>query len=94
MFDDAYPVANLTGAKYNPRQIGEDSLVELMESIDKLGMVKPVIITAGGTIVAGHQRTKALQKLGKRTSPVFVLGKITTHDEVMSRGTHTRRPNR
>jgi len=88
MFDEAYPVRNLTGATYNPRQIDDVALAELCESIEVLGMVKPVIITVGGTIVAGHQRTKALQKIGKNTSPVFVLGKITTHDEVMFNQLH------
>ncbi len=51
-------------------------------------MVKPVIVTVGGTIVAGHQRTKALEAMGEKYAPVFILSKITVHDEVMFNQLH------
>lgn len=77
-----YDITNLRGADYNPRYIGEDELNLLAESVQELGLVKP-LIARGNLLVAGHQRTKALRKLGVHRAPVYVLPvDTTTYDEV------------
>lgn len=59
----SYPIADLKGADYNPRRIDQASLERLQHSLRVIGCAKP-IIARGRTIVAGHQRTKALRAMG------------------------------
>lgn len=83
MFHPAFPVASLTPASYNPRAISPDALDRLMESIQRVGFVKPIIVTQTGTIVAGHQRSKAAAALGWATVPAWVLAKsLPVSDEI------------
>ena len=77
-----YDITHLRGAEYNPRFIGEDDLARLAESVRELGLVKPLIVR-GDLLVAGHQRTKALRKLGITRAAVYVLPcETTVYDEV------------
>lgn len=77
-----YDITNLVGAEYNPRHIGEDELNLLADSIKELGIVKP-LIARGNLLVAGHQRTKTLRRLGIYKAPVYLLPVDTsTYDEV------------
>jgi len=77
-----YDITGLRGADYNPRVIGDDDISALAESIKTLGLVKPLIVR-GDLLVAGHQRTKALRRIGKTTAAVYVLpAATTTYDEV------------
>lgn len=58
-------------AKYNPRQITDQELSGLKESIRKFGFVEPVIVNKRtNTLVGGHQRTKAAELLGIDKIPV------------------------
>ena len=72
MFDPAYPVAALRGAEYNPRVISPAALVALERSLRTIGVAKPIIIN-GDLIVAGHQRTQALRRMGVTHAPVCAL---------------------
>lgn len=77
-----YSLKGLKGADYNPRRIDDADLKVLQESIRTLGLCKPLIVR-GNTLVAGHQRSKALQAMGVDRAPVFVLKEdTTTYDEV------------
>ncbi|MFH8134202.1 ParB N-terminal domain-containing protein [Pantoea osteomyelitidis] len=77
-----YDISALRGAEYNPRFIGEEDLSVLAESIQVLGLVKPLIVR-GDLLVAGHQRTRALRKLGVTKAAVYVLPVETTlYDEL------------
>ncbi|EBI7018652.1 nuclease, partial [Salmonella enterica] len=67
-----YDITNLRGAEYNPRFIGDDDLSRLAESVTELGLVKPLIVR-GDLLVAGHQRTKALRRLGITHAAVYTL---------------------
>ena len=82
MLELDYPIKDLVGADYNPRQIDEESLKTLRDSIKTLGIVKPIIVS-GNLIVAGHQRTKALLAAGIDKAPVYLLPKnINQTDEI------------
>lgn len=82
MLDLNYDITGLRGAEYNPRYIDDNDLTMLANSIKELGLVKPLIVR-GNLLVAGHQRTKALRKLGVTTAAVYVLPIDTTvYDEV------------
>jgi len=79
-----FPVKNLTVADYNPRVINENSFKKLKESIQKFGIIKPLIINGDNNILtAGHQRTKALKDLEVRFAPVIKLQNIAKSDEIM-----------
>ena len=82
VFEPAYPLADLVPASYNPRLITPDALDVLQASLRDLGLIKPVIVTTERTIVAGHQRTKAMTALGYTHCPAFVLPPVGTTDEV------------
>jgi len=82
MFEPAYPLSELRPASYNPRQIGADALTELCASLRTLGLVKPIIVTCEGTLVAGHQRTKGMKELGFTHCPAFVLAPVNLTDEI------------
>jgi ParB family chromosome partitioning protein len=82
-FDPAFPVELLQPASYNPRRITPDAFAALRESISRYGMCKPVILNADGTLVAGHQRTRALKANGVATTPAILLSrKVRLHDEI------------
>lgn len=83
MFVEKYPISNIVPAEYNPREISESSFEELKKSISKYGIVKPVIVNKNGTIVAGHQRTRAMKEIGLATTPCFILNvNINKNDEI------------
>lgn len=78
-----YPIADVTPADYNPRHLSDEAFDRLKDSLQTYGVIKPVILNKNGTIVAGHQRTKALEEIGEDTVVAIVLDKIaSTHDEV------------
>lgn len=81
-FYPAYDIQKLQPAPYNPRHIDEDSLERLRESIRTLGLIKPVIATASGVLLAGHQRTRAMTAEGFTTCPAFILGDVSIQDEI------------
>ena len=80
-FIKEYPIKNIRPASYNPRFLNDDSFEKLQESIKKFGMCKPIIINKNGVIVAGHQRTKTLHKLGIEVTPCLILDKNMQIDE-------------
>jgi len=82
MFHPDYPVENLRPAPYNPRLLEDDAFEALKRSILKLGMVKPIIVADTGTIVAGHQRTRALLATGTSRTPAYVISNLNKMDEM------------
>jgi len=62
-----FKLSDLNPADYNPREITDEALEGLSNSIQRFGCVEPIVVnTRGGKniIVGGHQRYKALEKLG------------------------------
>lgn len=78
----SYPIEGLQGADYNPREIDDESIHRLQHSLKTIGICKPIIVR-GTTIVAGHQRTRALRAMGETHAPVYLLAQnATVYDEV------------
>jgi len=70
------PVADLVKAKapYNPRRIEAAEYARLRDSVERWGLVDPVVYNERtGTIVGGHQRIDAAESLGIKTAPVAVV---------------------
>lgn len=58
-------IADLKPAPYNPRQSTAKQEKHLKESLEKFGMVEPIIFNKQtGYIVGGHFRVRELKKLG------------------------------
>ena len=58
-------IADLIPAPYNPRQSTAKQEKHLKESLEKFGMVEPIIFNKRtGYIVGGHFRVRELKKLG------------------------------
>nr|WP_302577922.1 ParB N-terminal domain-containing protein [Methanobrevibacter arboriphilus] len=82
-FIQDYEVAKLKTADYNPRKILDKSFITLKKSLKTFGCCKPLIINIDNTLVAGHQRTKALKELGFKKAPVYILKKkASLSDEI------------
>ena len=56
----------------NPRTITDQNFEDLVKQIDKVGFTNPFIIDTDDTIVAGHQRRKALIELHRENELVPV----------------------
>ncbi len=82
-FIEHYLIDKIHAADYNPRKISDDSFQKLQESLKRFGVCKAVISNRDGTIIAGHQRTKAMKAVGIKECPVFIFDKnIPLHDEI------------
>lgn len=58
-----------------PRQIGKENVDDLMDSIQRLGLIEPIIVRKNNskyTIVAGERRFHAAQRLGWTEIPAIV----------------------
>lgn len=61
-------------APYNPRTISKEALDGLSKSLERFGLVQPIIYNRKtGHIVGGHQRVKALQKAGEKEVQVIEI---------------------
>mgnify|MGYP003132696934 CR=1 FL=1 len=73
---------NLIGAKYNPRKLSNKQYKDLKNSIDKFGLVDPIIINSDNTVIGGHQRLKILKEKHSSNYLVNVVQlNLTKEDE-------------
>jgi len=70
-------ISDLRPAEYNPRQMTKRQADDLKVSIEKFGIVDPIIVNSHegreNIIIGGHQRVKIAQILGFTEVPVFYL---------------------
>lgn len=82
-FIENYDISKLIPADYNPRKLENDKFEKLKESIQKFGIIKPLIINgANGILTAGHQRTRAIKAVGLKFAPVIRINGINVQDEI------------
>jgi len=66
-------VADLIPANYNPREITKKQYAEIKESINKFGLVDPLIVNIHpdrkNILVGGHQRLQVIKDIGSKTAP-------------------------
>jgi ParB-like chromosome segregation protein Spo0J len=78
-------LSDLNPAPYNPRKISKEAMAGLISSIKRFGMVQPIIFNKrSGFVVAGHQRLKALEKLGAKETEVLVVDLLSTEEKAMN----------
>lgn len=67
-------IKDINVATYNPRDISEEELAGLRESIKKFGFVEPLVFNlTTSTLVGGHQRLKAAELEGYTEVPVSLV---------------------
>jgi ParB-like chromosome segregation protein Spo0J len=60
---ESIKINKLKPAKYNPRQISTKQYNDLKKSIEKFGLVDPIIVNKDMTVIGGHQRLKICKEL-------------------------------
>ena len=53
------------------RDLGD--LAELTESVERFGLLSPIVITTGNVLISGNRRLAVMRALGFRTVPVWVV---------------------
>lgn len=74
-------VAELIPADYNPRKISLVKKEELKKSLEKLGMIMPIIINTKNGVIGGHQRLSLLADLSIEDVDVRVPNRPLTDAE-------------
>ena len=74
-------INKLQPASYNPRQISTKQYKDLKESVNRFGIVDPIIVNKNGNVViGGHQRLKVCKDL-KHTEIDCVVLDLTKEEE-------------
>ena len=72
-----WKIDKLISAEYNPRKLSEEQKQTIKDSINRFGLVDPVIVNINkdrfGIIIGGHQRTKVARELGFDKMPCVEL---------------------
>lgn len=61
----------------NARTHSDKQIAQIAASIKKFGFVNPVLLSADGTIIAGHGRVEAAKQLGLREVPTIELAHLS-----------------
>lgn len=67
-------ISELKGAEYNPEHRTEEGargLAKLAQSIEKIGLMYPLLVSKNFTIIEGHRRLAACKSLGWTEVPVL-----------------------
>lgn len=78
-------VATLVKADYNPRTISNEQRQALEHSVEKFGLVEPIILNCStGNIIGGHQRLDALIALGVEETDVVLVDLSPENEKVLN----------
>ena len=73
-------ISELKQAEYNPRRLTTKQYSDLKASLDKFGLVDPIIINSDNTVIGGHQRLKIVRELGASEVPTVRVN-LSKEDE-------------
>lgn len=83
-------ISDIKPASYNPRCLSDGAFKTLKKSITELGIIKPIVVNKrNNIIIAGHQRTKAMEALGIKECPAFLL-ELQESDEIRFNQLHNK----
>jgi DNA modification methylase len=74
---EQWPIARLKPYTRNPRTHSEDQVAKLAASLVEYGWTQPILIADEGTVIAGHGRLLAAQRLGLTDVPVIRLAHLS-----------------
>ncbi|MEM7179541.1 MAG: ParB/RepB/Spo0J family partition protein [Spirochaetota bacterium] len=69
------PLDKITANPQQPRVFGLDTIGDLLQSIERLGLIEPIVVRREGDryqIIAGERRYRAVKKLGWQEIPAVV----------------------
>ena len=70
-------ITELKDAEYNPRELTKKQHEDLKKSLQRFGMVEPILINSHkdrlNIVIGGHQRLKIWAELGNKTIPCIEL---------------------
>lgn len=70
-------------SKSNVRNEKDDSILDLMNSIEKHGLIQPIAVrrtTTGFEVIAGHRRLEAIKRLGEPFIECTILEDVNDRD--------------
>ena len=73
-------IIELNPAEYNPRRMTNKQYEDLKNSLEKFGLVDPIIINSDNTVVGGHQRLRIMRELGAEYVPTVRVN-LSKEDE-------------
>ena len=73
-------ISELNPAEYNPRRMTKKQYEDLKSSLEKFGLVDPIIINSDNTVVGGHQRLRIMRELGAELIPTVRVN-LSKEDE-------------
>ena len=73
-------ISELNPAEYNPRRMTNKQYEDLKNSLEKFGLVDPIIINSDNTVVGGHQRLRIMRELGTEYVPTVRVN-LSKEDE-------------
>lgn len=72
-------------APYNPRKITDEQASALGRSLDRFGLVEPIVLNMRtGTVVGGHRRIEALQGAGADAAPCVLIDVDETDERALN----------
>lgn len=77
-------IDSISPAAYNPRKMAPDAFERLVKNIQEFGLVDPLIVNADMTLIGGHQRLRALHRLGWSEAPCVVLDLDKTRERLLN----------
>lgn len=69
-----FPITEIHIGARCRKDVGD--LSDLMESIESIGLLHPVVVRPDGHLVAGFRRIKAFEQLGRDSVPAHVVGNL------------------
>lgn len=79
------PLASIKSASHNPRFIRRPNFVALANSLERYGLVQPLVWNErSGQLVGGHQRLKHLRKAGVKDVPVAVVDLLEEDERALN----------
>ena len=85
MKTETMKLSDLKPADYNPRRISDAAMSGLKASLDRWGLVQPIIYNeTTGNVVGGHQRLKALTEQGATEADVVVVAMDEVEEKALN----------
>ena len=79
------PLVDLRPAVWNPRRISPEAMTGLRASVERFGLVQPIILNERtGNVVGGHQRLKVLEEAGQVAAQVVILNISESEEKALN----------
>ncbi len=85
-----WPIEKPVPYRRNPRVAPETAIAKVAASIAEFGWRQPIVVDEDGTVLAGHTRLLAAQRLGLEKVPVHVATDLTPEQAKAYRLTDNR----